>query len=99
VPSYKLARKADSDLKDVYFYSFGNFGKAQADAYAAGLKICFQLLAEQPRIGQTRPGKNEELRIFFHRSHVIGYRIIGTDILIQRVLDVRRDWQRTFRAK
>jgi toxin ParE1/3/4 len=99
MPNYRLTRKADSDLKAVYFYSFERFGKAQAEAYVAGLQICFQLLAEQPRIGQIRPGKEEELRLFFHRSHVVGYRIIGADILIQRVLDVRREWQRILRAE
>lgn len=94
MPTYRLSRKADSDLKEAYFYSFDNFGKPQAEAYAAGLKICFQLLAEQPRIGRTRPGQKEDHRLFFHHSHVVGYRIIGADILIQRVLDTRRDWQR-----
>jgi toxin ParE1/3/4 len=99
MPSYRLSRKADADLKEAYFYSFDNFGRAQAEAYAAGLKTCFQLLAEQPRIGRTRLGKKEDQRIFFYQSHVIGYRIIGAEIRIQRVLDTRRDWQRVLYGK
>jgi toxin ParE1/3/4 len=94
MPGYRLSRKADDDLKQVYLYSFGNFGEARADLYSLELTACFQLLAEQPRLGRARPGRIEAFRVFFHGSHIIAYRIAAADILIQRVLDGRRDWQR-----
>ena len=97
MPAYKLSRKADNDLKTVYHYSFKNFGEAQANAYTAELLACFRLLAEQPRLGHIRPGKSEELRTFFHGSHIIAYRITDAGPLIQRILDGRRDWQRILR--
>jgi toxin ParE1/3/4 len=97
MPSYRLTRKADGDLTTIYLYSFQHFGEAQADTYALSLQICFEVLTEQPRIGQIRPGKGEDSRLFFHRSHVIAYRIVQSDILIQRILDTRRDWQRIIR--
>ena len=43
--NYRLSLKANDDLKLAYLYGFENFGETQADAYAAGLIDCFQLLA------------------------------------------------------
>jgi toxin ParE1/3/4 len=99
MPGYRLSRKADSDLQRIYLDSFRNFGEAQADAYTSELAECFRLLAEQPRLGRIRPGKREELRTFFHGSHIIAYRITNAGLLIQRILDGRRDWQRILRRE
>lgn len=68
MPAYSLSRKADIDLQQVYFYSFEHFGEAQADTYTFELAACFQLLADQPRLGRQRPGKSEAFRLFFHGS-------------------------------
>lgn len=94
---YRLSRKADDDLTQVYLYSFERFGEVQADTYTSELSACFRLLAEQPRLGRGRPGQPEDRRAFFHGSHIIAYRITPAGILIQRVLDARSDWQRIFR--
>ena len=94
---YRLSRKADDDLTQIYLYSYEHFGEAQADAYTSELVACFQLLAEQPRLGRIRPGQPEDRRTFFHGAHIIAYRIATAEILIQRVLDGRSDWQRIFR--
>jgi len=94
MPRYRLSRKADVDLQEIYLYSYEHFGPSQAESYFQALSVCFQLLAERPRIGQVRPGKQETFRVFIHKSHVIAYRLVDEDILIQRVLDVRRDWRR-----
>lgn len=98
MPNYRLTRRCAEDLNEVYLYSFDKFGEKQADAYTSELTACFQLLAEQPRLGRVRPGKSEELRTYFRGSHIIAYRIINTGVSIQRVLDARRDWQRMLRA-
>ena len=50
--------------------------------------------AEEPRIGRNRRGMSEERRNFFHGSRIVAYRITGAGILIQRILDPRRHWQR-----
>jgi toxin ParE1/3/4 len=97
MPSYRLSRTCHYDLNQVYLYSFDKFGEMQADAYASELIACFQLLAEQPRLGRVRPGKEENLRVYFRGSHIIAYRIVSTGVLIQRVLDGRRNWQRILR--
>ena len=97
--NYRLSLKANDDLKLAYLYGFENFGETQADAYAAGLVDCFQLLAGQPRLGRARSEARDDLRVFFHGSHVIAYRIINAGIFIQRILDTRRDWQRILRRQ
>jgi len=94
---YRLSRKAEADLQQIYLYSFENFGERQADAYTLGLSSCFNLLTEQPRLGRMQPGKTDDRRAFFHGTHIIAYRRTGAGILIQRVLDARSDWQRIFR--
>jgi toxin ParE1/3/4 len=94
---YRLSRKAETDLQQIYLYSFENFGETQADAYILELSSCLDLLTEQPRLGRVQPGKTEDRRAFFHGAHIIAYRITGAGILIQRVLDARSDWQRIFR--
>lgn len=99
MPVYSLSRKADIDLQQLYLYGFEHFGEEQADRYALELAACFQLLAEQPRLGRPRPGKSEAFRLFFHRSHLIAYRITAVGILVQSVLDGRRNWQRIFRRE
>lgn len=97
MPAYKLTLKADRDVTEAYLYSYANFGEAQPDAYFSDLTACFQLLAEQPRLGRIQPGKTENSRTFFHRSHIIAYRITAAGILVQRVFDGRREWQRLLR--
>ena len=99
MPSHRLSRACQHDLKQVYFYSFDKFGEIQADTYASELTACFRLLAEQPRLGRVRPGKEESLRVYFRGSHIIAYRITNTGVLIQRILDGRRDWQRILRTE
>lgn len=50
--NYRLTRKAQRDLENVYRYSLQNFGEAKADEYFDGLSDFFTLLAEHPFMGQ-----------------------------------------------
>lgn len=50
---YRLSRRAEADLLDIYAYTDGTFGRYQADAYHAGLEHTFGLLAEFPLIGSA----------------------------------------------
>lgn len=90
--SYRLTRRADQDLIDIYLYTLEQFGMAQAERYAEGVRSCFALLADNPRLGRPadliRPG----LRRHEHGSHVILYRedIEQGGLLVLAVIHGRR---------
>ena len=93
MPSFRLAKKADLDLVEIYIYGAERFGQGQAEAYHAELTTCFQLLAEHPQMGQERTTARHRLRVFFHRSHVIAYQQSRAGIVIVRVLGRRQNWR------
>jgi toxin ParE1/3/4 len=53
---YKLTRRAEQDLIDIYIEGFRQFGEAQAEAYAQKLVETFELLAKFPRLARERVG-------------------------------------------
>ena len=46
---YKLTRRAEQDLINIYVETFHQFGEAQAEAYAQKLTETFELLAQSFR--------------------------------------------------
>jgi toxin ParE1/3/4 len=94
-PFYRLSHQAATDLKDIYRYTRGRWGKAQAERYASQLQQCLSMLAVRPQVGRQRedlqpPG----LHSFVQGSHVIFYQPQPYGVLIVRILhgtqDVRR---------
>ena len=51
---YELSGRADSDLKEIYKYSYVTHGKAQADRYYDGLIARLEFLAGTPLIARAR---------------------------------------------
>jgi toxin ParE1/3/4 len=92
--SYRLAKQADRDVIDIYSYGLEIFGARHADAYHGRLQTCFELLASQPGLGQRYGIATQQVRVFFHESHVIVYQVATTHVLIARVLSMRRNWRR-----
>jgi toxin ParE1/3/4 len=90
--SYRLTRRADQDLIDIYLYTLETFGLVQAERYVEGMRSCFALLADQPRMGRpadiVRPGA----RRHEHGGHVIFYREDAEQggVLILTVIHSRR---------
>jgi toxin ParE1/3/4 len=70
---YVLSNKADSDLTDIYLYSYRAFGEARADAYFLSLGDCLKDLAANPRRG--RPVDDLQPGLFCHRHarHIVFY--------------------------
>ncbi len=60
---YELSGRADSDLKEIYKYSYVTHGKAQADRYYDGLIARLEFLADAPRIARERHDLKPPLRI------------------------------------
>ena len=91
---YKLSRKADEDMVNVYIEGIGNFGVQQAEKYYAELEEKFQLLASNPTLARERLEITPPVRIHPHKSHIIVYVIDeNEDIFILRVRHGHEDWK------
>jgi toxin ParE1/3/4 len=86
VPSYRLSLAADSDLAEIYVYTYREFGERQADSYFASLEVCLQRIGEQPLLGADVGALRAGYRRLIHRRHAIYYRVEAVGVLIVRVL-------------
>lgn len=90
MPGYKLSRKAGSDLKDIYKYTYHEYGEEQADRYLSALEDAFELLSETPLICRKREEFVPPVRIHHCKKHLIIYiRQDNNCILVVRVLHER----------
>ncbi len=88
---YELSGRADSDLKEIYKYSYVTHGKAQADRYYEGLIARFEFLADAPLIARERRDLKSPVRIHPYGRHLIVYQARDRHILIVRVLHQSMD--------
>lgn len=90
MPRFRLTRRAARDLRDIFAYGYRVFGRAQADRYGAGLAACFELLAENPRLGRPADTIGMGVRRHEHRRHVVLYEEEPGGVLILAVVHERR---------
>lgn len=83
---YALSAAADSDLSDIYTFTFSEFGERQADAYFESLEECLTRLAGNPKLGREVGFLRRNYRLFVHQRHSIFYTGTRSGILIIRVL-------------
>jgi toxin ParE1/3/4 len=83
---YRLSRRADQDLIDIYLYTLDRFCLSQAENYVRGITDCFEMLSGNPHIGRLADNIRKNLRRHEHDSHVIFYRDDGEAVLILAVL-------------
>lgn len=86
---YRLSLRADQDLFDIFRYGIKTFGLVQAESYQIDLTRCFNLLAENPRLGRPADIIAPGLRRHEHARHVILYEIEADGVLILAVLHDR----------
>lgn len=86
---YKLSRRAEDDLLDMYIYGIERFGEAQGERYHIDMTACFALLATQPRMGREAATVAPGVRRHEHASHVIFYEEHGEGILILALVHAR----------
>jgi toxin ParE1/3/4 len=94
---FELSQAADSDLNEIYIYSYREFGEVTADAYLLSLDQCFQNLAEFPGLGRSIGHIRSGYFRFPHASHVVFFVEISDGIRIIRVLHQRMDPERHIR--
>lgn len=85
----RVSDRADADLLDIYLFGAEQFGRLQAVNYQMSLKACFDLLADNPRLGRTAPLIGPDVRRHEHGSHVILYQVDENGVLIIAVVHGR----------
>lgn len=86
MPRYELSSAADTDLSEIYAYSFIEFGEQRANAYFESLEDCLQRLAATPKLGMNVDGLRRRYLRFIHQRHSIYYKKARSGILVVRVL-------------
>jgi toxin ParE1/3/4 len=85
------SKKARSDLKDIWKYSFDKWGGSRADSYYDKLEKAMNQIARTPKMGKPKEAIRIGLRGYHAGRHVIYYKIHTTHILVLRVLHDRSD--------
>ena len=86
---YRLSRRAAADLEAIANYTIEQFGVAQARRYRDSLRLCFERLTENPRMGRRAEHLSPGLRRFEHRSHVVFYTPSDNETYLVRILHAR----------
>ena len=87
----RLSAQAREDYRDILLYAYNTYGLEQANTYARGLLDAMRNLAAYPHIGPGRDTGSQNTRSRVYQSHRITYRLSNTEILVVRILHVRRD--------
>ncbi|MBP0617211.1 type II toxin-antitoxin system RelE/ParE family toxin [Jiella mangrovi] len=86
---FRLARRAEEDVTEIYAFGYEMFGAAQADHYADTMFETFERLAQNPRMGRLAESIAPGIRRHEHRSHVILYEQASDGVLILAVVHGR----------
>jgi len=71
---FVLSAEARLDLRDIYLYSFYEFGEKRADSYVSSLYDIFDMIGHNPEIGIKPDFKiRNDVRRFPALKHVIYY--------------------------
>ena len=90
---YKVRKKADADLVNIYRHTIKEFGEQQAERYIQLLADSFKLLADSPKLGQECDFVSPGLLRFFpsETTHSVYFRKTGYGIDVVRVLHQTMD--------
>ena len=81
---------ARGDLRAIWFYSYENWGRDQADAYTDAIEAACQALARSRTAGRRVSGRDSYRKLIV-RSHVLYVREYPDRIEVIRILHVRQD--------
>ncbi len=90
--AYKLSKKAEEDIIDIYREGALLFGEQQAEKYFLEMEHIFEFLAANPRLARERAEITPPVRIHPYASHMIIYIIESENIFILRIRHGREDW-------
>ena len=84
---YRLTRRAQADIEQIYRYTIENFGAVQAELYLGGLDYTFDLLTDNPNMGIQFSG---QVRRYTYKHHYVFYRVERRAIIILRISHTKR---------
>ena len=87
----RLHVRAESDLVDIWLYSFREWGELQADEYIDALNAAVISLSSNAERGIRRDGAREGYRALFVNHHAIYYKLSSATVEIVRVLHEQMD--------
>jgi toxin ParE1/3/4 len=86
--------RAKQDLKNIWLYSFKNWGPRQADKYYDELLEGLTVIVDNPKIGIARDDIRQGYRQYHVNRHMVFYRFTPTRIHVVRVLGDNMDVER-----
>ena len=92
----ELSEDAEKDLKEIFEYTFSNFGLQKASDYVSSFDIIFNQLILLPNSGKSRTEIRMGLYSIAKEEHVVFYRKLDHTIRIVRILHASRDLPRHF---
>jgi toxin ParE1/3/4 len=92
---YRLSRRAEQDLEDIWFYIAQN-DQVAADLLIAKILDKFPMLAKFPDMGKKRDDFLEGLQSFPIKPYIIFYNRTSDRIEIVRILHQSRDIENQF---
>ena len=97
MPSFKLTRKAISDLLGIGCYTAAKWGRPQRNIYLKHLDDCFKQLSKNPLLGIDCEDIAKGYRKFPQGGHLIFYKTASTkSIEIIRILHKLMDIESKF---
>lgn len=89
MPRILKSPEAETDLENIWLYSFETWGESQADRYYDKLIAGIDSLLANPLSGQERDSIRKGYRSIQINRHVVYYRLQGETIDIVRILHER----------
>jgi toxin ParE1/3/4 len=94
--AYRITPTAETHLEEIGEYTREEWGENQMSVYIRALFSRFQWLADNPKLGQSRPKLAPELRSYREGSHIVFYKPTPERIDIIAVLHQSMDFQTYF---
>jgi toxin ParE1/3/4 len=89
-----IQARAKQDLKNIWLYSFKNWGHPQADKYYDELIEGITVIVNNPKIGINRDDIRQGYRQYHINRHMVFYRLTPTRINVVRILGDSMDVER-----
>jgi toxin ParE1/3/4 len=86
---YRLTNDADADLLELFVYGLETFGPIQAETYRDSLTRCFELIADNPKMGRKADELAPGARRHEHARHVVFYDEQPYGVLITAIIHER----------
>ena len=95
--TWRISRRAGSDLADIWRYSHSQWGLEQADRYVAKLYEAFGKLVSNPSLGRPVPEALKATSKYRCGSHLIFHRWYRKQLYIIRILHESMDHKQHLR--